>query len=95
MDIEKLNRIGTVAESMGFKSRVYGSERAEFDVNVCGGSICIVYDISRRFFTEDIVYISSSAVNSADLDVFREFTAYLQKAIVIADKLKETKVNGA
>ncbi len=95
MDLEKLDRIGRIAEDMGFEVRIHNISRADFRVWTEGFFVEVVYDSERAFFVDEIVYISTSAVNSDDLDVFREFTAYVQKAIVIADKLKETKVNGA
>jgi len=95
MDIEKLDRIGAIAESMGFEVRIQNKDYATFNAWKNGFCVEVVFDKNRELFVNETTYISSSSVNSDDLDVFREFTAYLQKAIVIADKLKETKVNGA
>jgi len=79
---------------MGFKVRIPSNDYASFQVWKNGFCVEVVFDQNRDFFVNETTYISTSAVNSDDLDVLREFTSYVQKAIVLADKLKETKVNG-
>jgi hypothetical protein len=94
MDQEKLNRIVNFGEDLGFVVRAHRDNYATFEIRNNDFRIEVVYDAERKQYGRDVAYISTSSLNEDDLNVWRDFTAVIQKAVVLADKLKETKVNG-
>lgn len=94
MDKEKLDRIVKFGEDLGFVVRAHRENYATFEIRNNDYRIEVVYDSERKQYGRDVAYISTSSLNEDNLSVWREFTAVIQKAIVLADKLKETKVNG-
>jgi len=93
MDIENLNTIVKIAETIGFNSNIVNSEYAAFNKRTSNFSVDIVYRVKTD--KENAVYVSSSSVNTDDLDSVKDFSEYVQKAIMLAYILNETKVNGA
>jgi len=96
MNYDKLKEIEEFAKGIGFRARVADFGYATFGVRTDNFIIDIRYDITRtKFsFTTEAVSVSTSSMNTDDMDVLRDFKSYVEKAIVIADKLRETKVNG-
>jgi len=94
MDYDKLKEIEEFANGIGFRAIVADFGYATFGVRTDNFIIEVVYDVARKEYLSEQVYVSTSSMNTDDMDVLKGFKSYVEKAIVIADKLKETKVNG-
>jgi hypothetical protein len=95
MDPEKLNRIVLFGEDLGFDVRTQRADYATFERQTHDYNVEVIYDADRSKYGKPVAYVSTSSMNEDNLEVWREFTAWIQKAIVLADKLMGTKVNGA
>ena len=89
MDAGKLKEIAKQAEEMGFQTRVKSDEYVQIRRWVDEYFVEIVYDINRVWAVGSPVFISTSSVNSDNLNTWKEFLDYIEKAIQIAEKLKE------
>jgi len=90
MEIEKLNRISEFASNMGFKTDVLQEDKAYFSIRKPIFALEVGY-LRNPVNPRNEVYVMSSSVNTYDLDAIREFSLYLTKALILADKIKEVK----
>ncbi len=92
INTKQLKNVITFAENLGFRANARDVDHGFFEVNNRDFTVSVGYDFNIITKEYDIA-VSNSSVNSTDIQVIKEFSDYVQKAIILADKFWRESLN--